>query len=120
MNEFILKLDRPRRLRFDFKAIRTLRERYAGKELTDLLDVAFNELPTFAWAGLIWEDQALTPEQVEMMINEKIGVEYTIAGVAEIIAGALATHAGIEPGKKATSSVEPSGTLESQPESSKT
>jgi len=120
MKEWILNLDRPRRLRFDFKAIRALRKKYVGKELTDFMEMAVDELPFFAWTGLIWEDPALSPEAVEAMLNESIGVAHSIAGVAEIIAGALAAHAGLEPGKKETSSTEPSGTLESQPESSKT
>ena len=120
MKEYVLNLDRPRRLRYDFKALRALRERYAGKQLADFMDMAIEELPYFAWAGLIWEDPALSPDSVEAMLNDKVGIEYTIAGVAEIIASALAAHAGLEPGKKATSSTEPPETLESQPESSKT
>lgn len=119
MKEYILNLDRPRRLRFDFKAIRVLREKYAGKELADLMDVALDELPVFAWAGLTWEDPALTPEQVETMLNEKIGTELTIAGVAQIIADAVAAHAGVEAEKKATSSAVKPETSESQPENSK-
>jgi hypothetical protein len=119
MKEWLLNLDRPRRLRFDFKAIRALRERYAGKDLPDLMNLAFDELPYFAWVGLVWEDPALTPAAVEMMLNENIGIELTIAGVAETIAGALAAHTGIEPGKKAMSSDDAQERSESQPENSK-
>lgn len=119
MREFVLNLDRPRRLRYDFKAIRTLRERYVGKELSDLMGLAIDELPVMAWAGLVWEDPALTPEVIETMLNEKIGVEFSIAGLAELIAGALAAHAGIEPGKKVTSSDGAPETLGLAPETLK-
>jgi hypothetical protein len=115
MKEWVLNLDRPRRLRFDFKALRTLRERYVGKELSDFMNVAVDELPVIAWAGLIWEDPGLTPEAVEALLNDKIGTELTIAGLAEIIAGALAAHTGLEPEKKATSSDDAPGSSGSQP-----
>lgn len=119
MKEWTLNLDRPRRLRYDFKALRMLREKYIGKELADIMDMAIDELPFFVWAGLAWEDGTLDPEKVEAMLNEKIGTEFTIAGVAEIIAGALAAHTGLEPGKKATSSDDAQGTSASLPENSK-
>ena len=120
MKEYVLNLDRPRRLRYDFKAIRVLRERYGKKELQELMDMAIEELPAFAWAGLVWEDPALNPEEVEALLNEKIGTELTIVSIAETVAGALAAHAGMDPGKKAESSTGQQERSGSQPESSKT
>ena len=75
MKDFILSLDKPRRLRYDFRALRILREKYKSLELADLMNVAVDELPYFIWAGLAWEDKELTPERVEEMLNEKIGTE---------------------------------------------
>lgn len=120
MKEWTLDLDRPRRLRYDFKAIRRLRERYVGKEMGDLMEVAVDELPFFAWAGLVWEDPTLTPEAVENLLDEAIGKTLTVAGAAETIAGAMVAHIGMEPGKKATSSVEQPVGSDLQPEISKT
>ena len=82
--------------------------------------MAIEELPAFAWAGLVWEDSALKPEDVEALLNDKIGTELTIAGIAEVVADALAAHAGMGPGKKAESSTGQQERSGSQPESSKT
>lgn len=101
MKEHILELDRPRRLKYGFKALGLIRAKYGEKmELTDVMTVETEEMPFFAWAGLAWEDKDLTVEQVEDFIEEKIGDTYTIMDILNIIVQAIADHVGVKLAKK--------------------
>jgi hypothetical protein len=101
MKEHILELDKPRKLKYGFKALGLIRAKY-GKdtELTDVMDIETDELPFFAWAGLAWEDGNLTVEQVEDLIEDKIGDTYTIMDIVGIIVQAIADHVGVKLAKK--------------------
>lgn len=101
MKEYILELDKPRKLKYGFKALRLIREKYGEKtELTDVMDIETDEMTFFAWAGLAWEDETLTPEKVADLIDEKIGDTYTIVGVINLIVQAIADHVGVKLAKK--------------------
>lgn len=101
MKEYILNLDKPRKLKYGFKALGLIRERYGEKtELTDVMTIETEEMPFFAWAGLAWEDKSLTPEKVEDLIEEKIGDTYTIMDIINLIVQAIADHVGVKIAKK--------------------
>ena len=66
MKDHIINLDKPRKLKYGFKAHKIIREKYGEKKsLADILNVHADEIPFFAWAGLVWEDKSLTYEKVE-------------------------------------------------------
>lgn len=101
MKEHILDLDKPRKLHYGFKALRIIKEKYGGKkELTDVMDIGVDEIPFFAYAGLVREDESLTPEKVEELIDNAIPEKYTILDIVGIICKAVAEQIGVKPGKK--------------------
>jgi hypothetical protein len=107
MDEHVLDLDKPRRLRFGFRATRLIREKFGSKkDLTDVLDVHVDEVPFFAYAGLVWEDESLTPEKVEELIDNTIPDKYKVMDIVNIIIKAIADQIGLpsEKKKKKTSS----------------
>ena len=103
MREYILELDRPRKLKFGFKAIRLIREHFGEKDVSDLLNMKVDEMPIIAWAGLIHEDPDLTIEKVEDLLDSSIPGKYTVVEIVNILAEALADHFGVSE-KKTTSS----------------
>ena len=103
MKDYILDLDRPRELKFGFKAMRTIRLKFGeNKTLTQLLNLKVDEMPYLAYAALKWDDKNLTPEKVEDLIDEKIPKKYTILKVMEIISNALIDQMGVDPKVKAS------------------
>jgi hypothetical protein len=96
MREFILNLDRPRRLKFGFKAIRLIREKFGDRDISDLLNLKVDEMPTVAWAGLVHEEEGLTVERVSDLIDEQIPDRYTVMGIVEIIIEAISEQVGTE------------------------
>ena len=101
MEAHVLNLDKPRKLHYGFKALRLIREKFGkDKELTDVMDVDVDEIPYFAYVGLIREDETLTPEKVEELMDEAIPGKYTVVGIAGVIAKAIADQMGVKPVKK--------------------
>lgn len=101
MKDYILELDRPRKLKYGFKAIRLIREKYGGKkELTDFMEMGLDEMPYFAWVGLVWEDKSLTPEKTEELIDDKIPDKYKVLDIINIISNAIVEQMGIKTEKK--------------------
>jgi ribosomal protein S3 len=100
MEDYILNLDKPRKLKFGFKADRLLTEKYGEMEIWDLKKKALQEFVYFAWAGLVWEDESLTVERIEELLDEKIGETYTQFDIINLIANALVAHLGAESDKK--------------------
>jgi len=103
VKDFVLNLDRPRRLKFGFKAIRLIREKFGDREISDLMNMKVDEMSTIAWAGLIHEDAELTVERVENLLDEKIGQDYTVMDVIGILVEAIAEQVGLE--KKTVDSI---------------
>jgi len=103
VKDFVLKLDRPSRLKFGFKAIRRIREKFGDREISDLMNMKVDEMSTIAWAGLIHEDAELTVERVEGLLDEKIGQDYTVMDVIGILVEAIAEQVGLE--KKTVDSI---------------
>lgn len=96
MKDYILDLDKPRKLRYGFKALRLLRQKFGDRSLENLMDMPTDEMPVFAWAGLKWNDNALTVERTEEMLDAAIPENHTIVGATTIILTALAAHMGVE------------------------
>ena len=94
MKDYILNLDKPRQLKFGFKASRLIREKFGDKDFRDIGNMHMDEMPTVAWAGLVWEDQNLSVEKVEEMLDKKIPEFYTIIQCMEVIVEAVAAHIG--------------------------
>jgi len=103
VREYILELDRPRKLKFGFKAIRLIREHFGEKDVSDLLNMKVDEMPIIAWAGLVHEDPDLTIEKVEDLLDGSIPERYTVVEIVNILAEALADHFGVSE-KKTTPS----------------
>jgi hypothetical protein len=100
MKDYILELDRPRKLRFGFRSIRLLKDTFRDKNVNELIAVAIEELPAFVWAGLVWEDETLTPEKVETLLDASVPEKYRIIDIINIVAEAMAAQIGVEGEKK--------------------
>jgi hypothetical protein len=96
MKDYILELDKPRELRYGFKALRMIRQKFGDRNLDQLQNIKMDEIPSLAWAGLKWADSALTVERVEDMLDEAIPKKYTIMAVTTMILEALAAQMGVE------------------------
>jgi len=118
MKDYILNLDRPRKLKFGFKATKLVNEKFKDRELEEIMEFATDEFIFLAWAGLMWEDKNLTVEQVEQLLEEKIGVEYSQQDIVDIISEAMAAHSGAPPVKKKVSETTPSKKHEKPPSKS--
>ena len=66
-----VKLDRPRKLKYDFKAMRLIEKETSKNMLNPKIWQEMNatDLSIFVWAGLKHEDPNLTVEHVEEMLH---------------------------------------------------
>lgn len=101
MREFVLELDRPRRLVFDFDAWDRIAEKFVpekgGKFDIYSVDVSALNIPFFVYAGLAWADAEMTEAQAKVLVNKKIqeGV-YTVLDLMKIVVEALFAQAGFK------------------------
>jgi len=100
MKEHKLELDKPRVLRYGFKALRLIRLKFGERSIANLMNMPIDEMPAFAWAGMKWDDKSITLEQVEDLLDAAIPDKYTVMEATEIIINAIADQVGIK-GKKA-------------------
>jgi len=96
MKDYILNLDRPREIRFGFKAMRLVRGQFGERSLESLLNIKWDEIPKLTYAGLKWEDKQLTVEKVEDLLDDAIPKRHTILEVTELTLGAMTDHMGID------------------------
>jgi hypothetical protein len=99
MPEFILKLDRQRRLIYDFDAWEKLAEKYAkNEEDFDFSKVRLNmaELPFLIYIGLAWEDKELTQEKTKELLNQAVRNGQTIADILTATTEAIFHQVGIK------------------------
>lgn len=113
MKAHILDLDKTRTLRFGFKSMREIRQKFGEKNLDQLLAIKVDEVPALAFYGLKHEDKDLTLERVEELLDAAIPEKFTILKATEIIINALADQMGIDT-KKA-----PAGVAKEEPEKKK-
>jgi hypothetical protein len=97
MTEHVLNLDRPRKLKFGFRACRLIREKFGDKEINDLLSMKVDEMPVIAWAGMVWDDVNMTAEKAEEIIEQAIFEEKTrIIDVINTISACLIEQFGAQ------------------------
>jgi len=102
MKDFVLELDRPRKLVFDFNAWDLIAEKYTPQKESqefDLsqLNITTREVPFLAFAGLRWEDPELTEGRVKGMLNEQIREgRHTILSILGIVADAIFAQSGLK------------------------
>ena len=96
MKEYILNLDKPRELRFGFKSLRAIREKFGNKSLSELMNIEVDEIPVLVLHGLAWDEKALTLDQVEDLLDAAIPKKYTVLGITTLILEALAAQMGID------------------------
>ena len=97
MKEFILNLDKPRRLVYDFDAWDLIAEKYTSEtEDFDLAGIKVKEIPFLTFAGLRWEDPELTEQKTKELLNEGIRQgKTTIVEITEKISAALSSQSGV-------------------------
>lgn len=97
MTEYVLNLDRPRKLIFGFRACRLIREKFGDKEVDEILNMKVDEMPLIAWAGMVWDDPNLTPEKAEEIIEGAIFEGKTrIIDVINTLSACLAEQFGAQ------------------------
>jgi len=104
MSDYILNLDKPRKLKFGFQATKLLEDKFDKKQLDAemIQNMQISEFTYFIWAGLVWEDAELTEEKLIELLDEKIPETYTIVSLINIVAGAFMDHLGVSVKKKST------------------
>ncbi len=96
MDAHILDLDKPRKLKFGFGALKEIKKKYGqDKTMAEVMSVEFVEIPYFAWVGLMWEDNELTAEKVEDLIDEAIPEKYTVFDIVAIVTTAMYDQTGV-------------------------
>jgi len=110
MKDYILNLDRPRKLIYDFDAWDIIVEKYGpkGKDKEDFnpmqLKATYAEMPFLAYVGLLWEDAALDEATVKNLLNQSIrSGKHTIMDILQLVVNAIFAQSGLEeiPIKKA-------------------
>jgi len=96
VKEYILDLDKPRELRFGFKSLRAIREKFGNKSLSELMNIEVDEIPVLVLHRLARDEKALTLDQVEDLLDAAIPKKYTVLGITTLILEALAAQMGID------------------------
>jgi len=104
--EYTITLDRERKLKYGFKALRLLRQRFSAPVEDVLQNISVDQIPAFIWAGLIWEEPDLRVERVEELLDEKVPEKYTMLQITEIVSAAMTSHLGASRGGEARPFVE--------------
>jgi len=100
MKEFVLKLDKPRRLVYNFDAWDLITEKYGGKKEEEdfdisKLNISARELPFLAFAGMKWEDPELTEQKTRTLLNEAIqSGAHTVLSILGPVSEAIFAHSG--------------------------
>lgn len=101
MKEFVLELDRQRKLVYDFDAWDLISEHFGssdGKEF-DLatLNITYRDLPFLVYAGLKWEDESLSLEQTKKLLNEAIrSGRLDIMQILDVVMRAIFAQCGVK------------------------
>lgn len=105
MKDFILNLDRPRKLIYDFDAWDIIAEKYGPKDKKKAkedfdplqLKATYAEMPFLVYAGLLWEDAALDEPKVRNLLNQSIrSGKHTIMDVMQMVVNAIFAQSGLE------------------------
>lgn len=96
MKDYILDLDKPRKLRFGFRAQKTIADKFEDDSLEVLLKVKLHEWPVIILAGLKWEDPDLDIEKATDLLDAAIPDKYDILELTFFVLEAYAAHMGID------------------------
>jgi len=102
MKDYILNLDRPRKLIYDFDAWDIIAEKYGPKESKEDFDISklnitYNEIPFLVYAGLRWEDPKIDEAAVKGLLNEKIrSGDLTIIDIMQSAVNAIFAQSGLK------------------------
>lgn len=105
MKDYVLELDKPRALRFGFKAMRAIREKFGDRSFAELMSLKLDEIPQLVLIGLKWEDKQITIDEIEDLLDESIQ-KYPILDVTNCVLEALAAHMGVDVKKVAADVLE--------------
>jgi len=101
MKDFVLELDRPRRLIFDLDAWDLIADKYGVKKKGGDFDfsklrITALEMPFLAFAGMRWEDPELTEQKTRALLDQAIRSEaHTILSIREVVSGAIFAQSGL-------------------------
>lgn len=95
MKDYVLELDKTRTLRFGFKAMRAIREKFGDRSFAELMELKLDEIPQLVLIGLRWEDQQITLDEIEDLLDEAIQ-KHPILDVTNRVLEALAAHMGVD------------------------
>jgi|GEM_PF-2197442 len=101
MKDYVLELDKKRKLIYDFDAWDLITEKYGAKDQKDFdpgqIKATYAEMPFLTYVGLCWEDPELTEEGVKKLLNDKLrSGNYTIMDIMEIVVNAIFAQSGLE------------------------
>jgi len=122
MKEFILKLDKPRRLIYDFDAWGLIADKYGGKKEEEdfnilKLNITAREVPFLAFAGMKWEDPDLTEQKTRALLNEAIqSGTHTVLSILGPVSKAILAQSGlagvpVEPDRGGKKAAGPAATI---------
>jgi hypothetical protein len=99
MSYIEIELDKPRRLRFDLAALRDLQRRLGNRTLLDIAsrirEVDLDVIMQSYYMALRWEDKALTPGQVETLLQKRMDAGGSISELINPLSEAFMTGAGL-------------------------
>ena len=99
-DEITIDLDKARTIKFDINSLAELEDKLdkpCSQIFGNLENVGMRELRLFLWAGLIHEDETLTPKQAAALISHAMGANLTekvatvMAKVLEAVTSAFGT-----------------------------
>jgi hypothetical protein len=101
MKNFVLELDRPRRLVFDFDAWDLITDKYGAKKEEENFDISklnitAKEMPFLAFAGMRWEDPELTEQKTRALLNQAIQEgAHTVLSILGPVSEAIFAQSGL-------------------------
>lgn len=120
MKDYTLELDKSRGLRFGFKALRMIREKFGDRSIDQLLNIKVDEIPALVLAGLKWEDKNLDLNKVEDLLDAVIPERYTILEVTTLVLEALAAQMGVDTKKESKKAPADEAKVEKKQQAKKT
>src|SRR5512139_1884184 len=99
MSYIEIDLDKPRKLRFDLASLRDLQRRLGNRTLLEIAnrirEVDIDVIMQSYYLALRWEDKALTPGQVESILQKRIDAGGNITELINPLSEAFMTGAGL-------------------------
>jgi hypothetical protein len=99
MSYIDIELDKPRRLRFDLAALRDLQRRLNNLTLLQIAnrirEMDVDILMQSYYIALRWEDKALTPGQVDQMLQRRLDAGGSISELITPLSEAFMSGAGL-------------------------